>query len=80
MYRDLVKESFPIKKEVVKRIFWFRKNPNDSRLCNHALTKRMKGKFAFNITGDIRIVYEWLGKNTARFLAIGTHHKVYKKV
>ena len=37
----------------------------------------MKGKFAFSITNDIRIIYEWLGKNTVRFLAIGGHKKVY---
>jgi len=37
----------------------------------------MKGKFAFSITDDIRIVYEWLGKSTVRFLAIGEHEKVY---
>jgi len=39
----------------------------------------MKGKWAFSVTDDIRIVYEWLGKTTVRFLAIGRHSKVYKK-
>lgn len=57
----------------------FVKKSSDSRLRNHALKKRMKGKFAFSITGDIRIVYEWLGKNTVRFLAIGGHNKVYNR-
>ncbi len=55
------------------------KNPNDTRLDNHQLTKRMEGKWAFSITDDIRIVYEWLGKNTARFLAIGGHSKIYSQ-
>ncbi|KKP48233.1 MAG: Addiction module toxin, RelE/StbE family [Candidatus Woesebacteria bacterium GW2011_GWA1_33_30] len=54
-------------------------NPDDSRLYNHALRKRMKGKYAFSITGDIRIVYEWLGKQKVRFLAIGGHNKVYTR-
>ncbi len=40
----------------------------------------MKGKFAFSITGDMRIIYEWLGKNTVRFLAIGGHKKVYTQL
>lgn len=80
MYRDLVRGNFPLRKEAAKRIFWFRRNPNDSRLHNHALTKKMRGKFAFSITDDIRIVYQWLGKSTVRFLAVGTHNKVYKKV
>lgn len=57
----------------------FIKNTEDTRLHNHALKRRMKGKFAFSITGDIRIIYEWLGKNTIRFLAIGGHKKVYTR-
>jgi len=57
----------------------FKKNPNDSRLENHKLKKRLSGKLAFSVNGDIRIVYEWIGKNTARFLAIGGHAKVYSK-
>jgi addiction module RelE/StbE family toxin len=65
--------------EVDKRIHWFRKNPDDARLRNHKLLKKMKGKFAFSITGDIRIVYEWIGKSTVRFLAIGGHKKVYTR-
>lgn len=54
-------------------------NTEDTRLHNHALRKRMKGKLAFSITGDIRIIYEWLGKNKVRFLAIGGHNKVYNR-
>lgn len=65
--------------EVDRRIKWFKKNPNDTRLKNHALKKRMKGKFAFWITNDIRIVYEYMGKTTVRFLAIGGHRTVYSK-
>lgn len=65
--------------EVKKRVDWFKNNPEDTRLDNHILKGRMKGKFAFSVTGDIRIVYEWLGKNTVRFLAIGGHNRVYVK-
>ena len=39
----------------------------------------MAEKWAFSITDDIRIVYEWLNKNTVRFLAIGGHNRVYKR-
>lgn len=65
--------------EVEKRIYWFQKNPSDTRLDNHPLTKRMEEKWAFSIADDIRIVYEWLSKTTVRFLAIGGHRKVYKR-
>ena len=68
-----------LRKEVDKRVIWFQKNPDDTRLDNHPLTKRLKGKWAFSITDDIRIVYEWKSKNLVRFLAIGPHTRVYKK-
>ena len=66
-----------ISQEVETKIKWFKRNPDDTRLLNHALRKRLKGKWAFSITDDIRIIYEWIGKNTVRFLAIGAHKKVY---
>lgn len=40
---------------------------------------RLQDKYAFSITPDIRIVYEFIGPNTVRFLAIGTHQEVYQK-
>lgn len=75
---ELLEEQPGLSVEIDKRIKLFQKNPDDTRLDNHKLTGRMENKWAFAITSDIRIVYEWLGKNTARFLAIGGHKKVYK--
>lgn len=79
MLDDLLLENPDLEKEIKQRIDWFRKNPQDSRLDNHHLHKNMVGKWAFSITDDIRIVYEWLGKTTVRLLAIGGHGKVYKR-
>lgn len=79
MLDDLLLENPNLEKEIKQRIDWLRKNPQDSRLDNHALTKKMAGKWAFSITNDIRIVYEWLSKTTVRFLAIGGHQKAYKR-
>lgn len=76
---ELYVENPELELEVIKRIQWFRSNPDDTRLDNHPLTKRLEGKWAFSITDNIRIVYEWLGKTTVRFLAIGGHGKVYKR-
>lgn len=67
-------------REVIRqRIKLFENNPNDTRLDNHPLRKRLAGKWAFSITGNIRIVYEWLGGNSVRFLAIGPHPGVYSR-
>jgi len=78
-YRELLKENPEIKIETAKRIILFSQNPLDTRLENHRLPKRRRNKWAFSIADDVRIIYEWKGKTTARFLAIGRHDKVYKK-
>lgn len=77
MYSAVLEKNPELEEEVFKRVNWFRHRPDDERLDNHALRKRMKGKWAFSITDDIRIVYEWKTKNVARFLSIGGHEKVY---
>lgn len=74
---ELCYEHPLVKEEIDNRVKLFLNNPEDTRLDNHALTGRMAGNWAFSITNDIRIVYEWLGKKTVRFLAIGGHPKVY---
>lgn len=67
-----------LKQEVRVCIKLFRKNPDDTRLRNHPLRKRMEGKHAFSIDGDTRIIYEWMGKRSVRLLNIGTHQQVYR--
>lgn len=79
MLEDLLSEDPALESVIRERTKWFRKNPKDTRLDNHPLTKVMEGKWAFSITDDLRIVYELLGKTTVRFLAIGGHKKVYKR-
>lgn len=74
---SLLSQEHDLFQEMDKRVKWFQKNPDDTRLDNHPLTKRLEGKWAFSITDDIRIVYEWVGKTTVRFLAIGRHTRIY---
>ena len=70
--------TFPyLKKEIDRRIKLFKKNPEDTRLENHPLKRNLEGKWAFSITDDVRIIFEWKGKSTVRFLAIGMHKEVY---
>ena len=76
---DLLFENPDLDKGIEKRVIWFKKNPKDTRLENHPLTKPMEGKWAFSVTDDIRIIYKWTNQTTARFLAIGPHIKVYRK-
>ncbi|MDA1317277.1 MAG: type II toxin-antitoxin system mRNA interferase toxin, RelE/StbE family [bacterium] len=67
-----------LKKEIRKAIKLFHNNPEDTRLRNHPLRRQLDGKHAFSIDADIRVIYEWIGKSTVRFLIIGTHQQVYR--
>ncbi len=78
MLREMLKEyDLETLKLVNKRVDLFISNSSDTRLKNHLLSGKMSGQFAFSINDDIRIIYEVIGKNTVRFLAIGPHEKVY---
>lgn len=56
-YKELILKQANLEPLVRQRVKWFRKNPQDTRLDNHILKRKMQGKFAFSITDDIRIVY-----------------------
>lgn len=77
MFKEISLDNPELELLIELKVLWFQHNPNDTRLDNHPLTKRMAEQWAFSITDDVRIVYKWLGKNTVRFLAIGGHGKVY---
>lgn len=77
MYTSLVADDDAMRARILEAVIRFRNNPDDTRLANHPLHKKMEGKWAFSVTDDTRIVYEWVGKTTVRFLAIGTHASVY---
>lgn len=77
MLADTAEKNIEILPLVRDRIKLFEKNPDDTRLDNHSLTKQMAGKYAFSVDDDVRIIYERIGKGTVRFLAIGRHPKVY---
>ena len=52
-------------------------DPNNKILNNHYLIGKMKGLYSFSITGDIRIIYQWVNTERVFFLDIGSHNQVY---
>ena len=46
-------------------------------LNNHALHGKYLGYRSFNITGDMRLIYKLLNKDTVLFSDIGTHSDLY---
>lgn len=71
------KLSEKIKQKVKERNILFEKDPYNPILNNHALNGKYMGYRSISITGDIRIIYKFLDKNTALFSEIGTHNQLY---
>jgi addiction module RelE/StbE family toxin len=78
-YKELISSDSELESAIWDRITIFHSKSSDTLLRNHKLKGKLKGKWAFSITDDIRIVYEWKSRNVVRFLAIGGHEKVYRK-
>jgi addiction module RelE/StbE family toxin len=59
------------------RLELFFQDPFHPTLHNHALFGRYANCRSINITGDYRLIYENIDKDTVRFLDIDTHHNLY---
>lgn len=51
----------------------FRTDPFDSRLKTHKLSGALVGFYAFSVNQSYRIIFDIVGKKTARLYEIGTH-------
>lgn len=77
VYSKRIKGNKKLVNRVSERLQIFQQNYNDCSLKNHQLIGPMKYLYSFSITGDIRIIYQWIDQNTVLFLDIGTHNQVY---
>jgi addiction module RelE/StbE family toxin len=74
-YRRL---DLKLRKRVDATIKKFRTNPFNPILKNHALKGKLKGKRAFSITGDCRVIFEEYDNYVLVIMVdIGTHNQVY---
>ncbi|MEK7664312.1 MAG: type II toxin-antitoxin system mRNA interferase toxin, RelE/StbE family [Patescibacteria group bacterium] len=75
--KDLKKLSKNQQVQFFKRLDTFLKNPTHIVLNNHKLSGKLKNMRSINITGNIRVIYEEVDRNTVLFLMIGNHGKLY---
>lgn len=72
-------KKFPdkIRQRVKEKNILFEKDPYNPILNNHALNGKYMGYRSISVTGNIRIIYKFLDKDTALFSEIGTHRELY---
>ncbi|KKR46317.1 MAG: Addiction module toxin, RelE/StbE family [Parcubacteria group bacterium GW2011_GWB1_40_14] len=74
-YRKLIRSE---QKKVQQRLRLFIEDPKNPILNNHELIGKYSGYYSINITGDLRALYQIIGKNVTLFITIGTHSHLYE--
>ena len=75
--KEYKKLSNKIKLKVQEKDILFVVDQRNPILNNHALHGKYKGYRSISITGNIRVVYKLLNKDTVLFAEIGTHSELY---
>lgn len=73
-FRKLAPE---IQKAFQKRRDSFLINEKNPVLHAHGLTGKFSGYKSFNVTADVRVIYQEISKGIFLFVTIGTHSELY---
>ncbi|MBI2009935.1 MAG: type II toxin-antitoxin system mRNA interferase toxin, RelE/StbE family [Candidatus Chisholmbacteria bacterium] len=76
-YKKRVAYNQKLVAKVSEKILLFAKDPTNPLLKDHSLRGKMANVRAFWVTGDMRIVYVFLGEDEVFFIDIGSHNQVY---
>lgn len=76
-YTKRIKTNPKIKLAFEKRVQEFCRKPTSPQLHDHQLIGQKQNFRSFSITGDIRLVYQYVDENTVLFFDIGSHNQVY---
>lgn len=74
--RSFKKRPVQVQARIEERIRRFMADPKDQLLRDHALSGSLDGLRSFSVTGDIRVLYEMVGKDLY-LLDVGTHSELY---
>ncbi|HTE22653.1 MAG TPA: type II toxin-antitoxin system RelE/ParE family toxin [Candidatus Limnocylindria bacterium] len=82
LHKDFLKQAAGLKPAQKRRLEaalkLFREQPQHPNLYNHPLTGDWTGYRSIAFGGDWRAHYKAINKNTAHFVACGTHSQLYK--
>lgn len=75
--KQFKKQRAKIRDEFAGRIGLFLLDTNHPTLNIHKLSGKLKNQWSFNVSGDIRVVYEKSQDDIIILVAIGSHSKLY---
>jgi addiction module RelE/StbE family toxin len=67
-----------IQSKFVERFDMFIKNPTAKTLKIHPLKGNFVGYRAFSVSGDYRVIYRIIDRDSIKLVDIGTHSQVYE--
>ncbi len=75
--KSFKKKDTKIQEQIKLKIRILKENSFNPLLNNHKLQGNYKGLNSINITGDYRLIFEYLDKNTILLIDIDTHSNLY---
>lgn len=76
-FRARISRHKNLKAKYEERLKLFLDNRENPILKDHKLIGKLREQRAFNITGNVRVIYKEVSKNYFVFLDIGTHPQIY---
>lgn len=75
--KQFKKQPQKIQKEFAKRIELFLVDVNNFTLNTHKLSGKLKNLWSFNVSGDIRVVFDKAYDDVIILVVIGSHSELY---
>jgi addiction module RelE/StbE family toxin len=75
--KKLTKQPPKIKQAFKQRVVLFKENIDNPILRVHKLSGVLKDSWSFNVTGDIRVVFDWVDTDMVTLVNIGSHSELY---
>jgi proteic killer suppression protein len=76
-YRKKVKKDAELKDRFWEATELFEKDPFNPRLRTHKLTGKLEGLWAFSVSFDCRVIFNFVSKAEVLLIDIGGHDEVY---
>ncbi len=75
--KQFKKQSIKVKKEFANRIKIFLQDIHHPILKTHKLSGRLNGLWSFNLSGDLRVIFDLSQTDVVILVAIGSHSELY---
>jgi len=76
-YKKRIKIDSNLKKKFWEKMEIFLNEPFSNQLKTHKLSGKLKGFWAFSVDDDCRVVFEFIGDDSALLIDVGSHDEVY---